>query len=173
MCSPQKEQCGWEEATIAVPACQLERKINYKTIEHRDDVYNIYSPRYNSYNEYPNNTYCVWNIADTGLVSYQIIDQQLQEPLDCNDTGCSCPDSVKISMGTNEITLCGNETLMQPQLSSNGLNVKFCSDNKHTAKGIHLVVTRHLNVEQTSIVDVTNVQKREATLAQVIDPIVI
>ena len=155
-----------EEAFIAIPSCQLERKINYTPIEHSDNIYQIYSPRYHGYKEYPNNTYCVWNVADTGLVSYQIVDQQLQEPSDCNETECGCPDSVKITMGANEITLCGSEMPIPPsQLSSNGLHVKFCSDNKYTAKGINLLATRHTNDVKIPSQDIKN--KRQATLPQV------
>ena len=104
-------------------------------------MYHIHSPRYYIENGYPNNTYCVWNVANSGLVSYHIIDQQLQEPRtrDCEGPGCDCPDSVKITMGTNEVKLCGSSMpSMNHLVSSNGLHVKFCSDNKHSAKGIFI-----------------------------------
>ena len=164
MCSPQEEKCSLEKGLIAVPSCQLERKINYSEIEHSDNIYQIYSPRYHGYNDYPNKTYCVWNVADSGLVSYQIVDQRLQEPSDCNGTGCDCPDSVKITMGANEITLCGSEMPIPPgQVSSNGLHVKFCSDNKYTAKGINLLATRLTNVKPPT----QHLNKRQATIIQV------
>ena len=100
-------------------------------------TYQIYSPQYNGY---PDNTYCVWNIANTGLVSYRIIDQQLQEPSNCSGPGCDCPDSVKISAGVHESKLCGSH---DPSLSNNrqspeGLQVKFCSDNKQNARGFRM-----------------------------------
>ena len=104
-------------------------------------MYHIHSPRYYTNSDYPNNTYCVWNVANSGVVSYHIMDQQLQEPRthDCEGSGCDCPDSVKITMGTNEVKLCGSSMpSMKHLVSSNGLHVKFCSDNKHTAKGVFI-----------------------------------
>ena len=63
-------------------------------------------------------------------------------------------------MGTNEITLCGNEMLFPPnQLSSNGLKMTFCSDNKHTAKGFQLIARRLGESLET--------QKREVMIIQV------
>ena len=47
-------------------------------------------------------------------------------------------------MGSNEVKLCGSK--MPPvvnQMSFDGLQVKFCSDNKHTSKGILLMAYRH------------------------------
>ena len=129
-----------EYANVTILSCQLERKSNYKPIERiRNESsgnYQIYSPQYYGYSEYPNNTYCVWNVADTGFVTYRIIDQRLQEPSNCDGPGCACPDSVKISVEANEIMLCGSQLPQVTwQMSSNGLQVKFCSDNKQTAKG--------------------------------------
>lgn len=151
MCRPQEEKCGWEEGTISVPSCKLERKIKYKPIDKVEGMYQINSPRYHGYSEYPNNTYCVWNVANTGFVSYQIVDQQLEEPLKCDDPGCDCPDSVKITMGKNEITLCGSGThsasILSP-FSFNGLHVKFCSDNKNSAKGFNMLASK-IDVEVT------------------------
>jgi len=45
----------------------------------------------------------VWNIANEGLVTYQIVDQMLQASCDENDENCNCPDFMKITMGGNEI----------------------------------------------------------------------
>ena len=117
----------------------------------------IYSPHYSSYDDYPNNTYCVWNVADTGYVTAHIIEQELQEPSkDCNKLGCDCPDHVKITMGANVITLCGNTmSTMNNLISVNGLHVKFCSDNMHTAKGFFMLANK--------MSDPVTVQIREAT----------
>ena len=135
-------KCGWEKGEILIPQCKLERKTDYKPIDQiRDAMYHIHSPRYYTHNDYPNNTYCVWNVANSGVVSYHIMNQQLQEPMthDCNGSGCDCPDGVKIIMGSNKMKLCGSRMpSMSYLLSSNGLHVKFCSDNKHTAKGIFI-----------------------------------
>ena len=135
-----------EKVDILIPQCELERKNDYKTIDqfrvgNLDIMYHIHSPRYFTDSDYPNNTYCVWNVANSGLVSYHIMNQTLQEPVtqNCNGSGCDCPDYVKITMGSNEVKLCGNTMPSTPYLlSSNGLHVKFCSDNKHTAKGIFI-----------------------------------
>ena len=114
------------------------------------DMYHIYSPHYYSNNDYPNNTYCVWNVSNSGFVTYTIMDQQLQEPEtgDCNGVGCDCPDSVKIT-GSYEVKLCGSSmSSTDPpfyMVSSNGLNVKFCSDNKYTAKGFDMVAYKPSN----------------------------
>ena len=63
--------------------------------------------------------------------------------MNCSEKGCNCPDNVKISAETNEITLCGDKMpIPSGHLSSNGLHVTFCSDNKHTAKGVHLLARR-------------------------------
>jgi len=86
-------------------------------------------------------------VANTGLVSYRIVDQQLQVPSRCNKTGCDCPDSVEITMGAKKIRLCGSNTPSPTnQLSLDGLHVKFCSDNKYSAKGIHLLAYKHDDV---------------------------
>ena len=100
--------------------------------------------------------YCIWNIADEGLVTYRIIDQRLQEPGDCEGTGCDCPDSMSIKMGVNEIKLCGGR--MPPianQMSSDGLQVKFCSDNMHTSKGILVMAYRYSNQSEVENVMTT------------------
>ena len=95
---------------------------------------------------YPNNTYCVWNVANTGIVSYYILDQQLENPA-CSD--CDCPDSIKISMGSNEVKLCGSDMpSMKHLISSNGLHVKFCSDNKNTAKGFFMGANKLPDVQK-------------------------
>lgn len=52
-------------------------------------------------------------------------------------------------MGTNEIRLCGSSHIsLHEQLSSNGLQVKFCSDNKYTARGFNLLAYK---VDPTSL----------------------
>ena len=68
------------------------------------------------------------------------MEQQLQESRtnDCEGPDCDCPDFVKIRMGRNEDKLCGNMITYNYRMSSNGLHAKFCSDNKHTAKGINI-----------------------------------
>jgi len=72
-------------------------------------MYLIHSPRY-YHGDYPNITYCVWNVANSGFVSTHIMDQQLEEPRthDCWGPACNCPDNVKITMGTTEVKLCGS-----------------------------------------------------------------
>ena len=109
------------------------------------DIYQIHSPHYFIHDNYSNNTYCVWNVADTGLVTYHIMDQQLQEPVikGCDGPGCDCPDVVKLTMGNTKIKLCGSTMpSMNYLISFDGLHVTFCSDNKHTAKGINMVVNK-------------------------------
>ena len=89
-------------------------------------------------------------MADTGLVTYHIMDLQLQEPVTkgCDGPGCDCPDSVKMMMGNTEIKLCGSTMpSMNYLISSNGLHVKFCSDNKHTAKGFNMIVNKFSDIE--------------------------
>ena len=168
MCRPQEEKCGWEIGTISVLGCELQRKIKYRPIDQSEDVYQIYSPRYFGYNEYPNDTYCVWNVANKGLVSYQIVDQKLQEPSDCDGPGCDCPDSVKITMGSNEIKLCGSDMpTLSTQFSDDGLQVKFCSDNTETAKGFHLLAYKLDDAEPAE--SQSDAQKREVTAAEVGD----
>ena len=143
-------RCHLEYKNVIIPSCQLQRKTNYRPIElttnynplFSKSTYQIYSPGYYGRNEYPNNTYCVWNVTNTGLVSYRIVDLQLQEPSDCNGSGCACPDSVKISAGANEIIFCGSQVMSLYQISSNGLQVKFCSDNQQSAKGFLINATR-------------------------------
>ena len=90
--------------------------------------------------------YCIWNIAEEGLVTYRIIDQRLQEPSNCEEPGCDCPDSMSFKMGVNEVKLCGSK--MPPivnQMSSGGLQVKFCSDHMHASKGILVMAYRYNN----------------------------
>ena len=72
------------------------------------------------------------------------MEQQLQEPMtdDCDGLGCDCPDYVKIKMGRNEDKLCGNMLMYNYRVSPNGLHMKFCSDNKHTAKGIYILAVK-------------------------------
>lgn len=162
MYRPQEEKCHYEVRNISVPTCELQRKSHKnKTIDLSEEVYQIYSPRYFGYRDYPNNTYCVWNVLATGLVSYQIVDQQLQEPLDCDWPGCDCPDNVKITMGSNEIKLCGTEMpTVSTQFSDDGLQVKFCSDNTESAKGFHLLAYVLTDSEPLPIINIRCKQKR-------------
>ena len=165
MYRPQEEKCGWEVGTISVPTCELQKAAKNGTIHETEGVYQIYSPRYFGYRNYPNNTYCVWNVSVTGLVSYQIVDQQLQEPLDCDGPGCDCPDSVIISMGSDEIKLCGTDMpTLSTQFSDDGLQVKFCSDNTESAKGFHLLA---YVLSDSVPVSTSDVNKREITLSEV------
>ena len=133
---------------VTVLSCELSPRLPTKEISQRNDtygtIYQINSPYYFGYRQYPNNMYCIWNIANEGFVTYRIVDQQLQEPDNCNGPGCDCPDNMKIKMGANEIKLCGSK--MPPivnQMSSDGLQVQFCSDNMHTSKGILMMAYRY------------------------------
>lgn len=109
-------------------------------------TYRINTPKYFSCDSYPNNVYCVWNIANKGFVTYRIMDKQLQEPSDCDGPGCNCPDSFTISAGDDEIKLCGNTKFsIVNRFSWNGLQMTFCSDNKYGAKGILMTAYRHIS----------------------------
>ena len=128
-----------------MPDCKLIQRTSFQEIDFIQNsfgtiVYQIYTPHYFGYNKYPDNTYCIWNVADEGVVSYLIIDKQLQESGDCDGPGCNCPDSVTITSGANEIKLCGNPTpsLIYP-VSTNGLQVTFCSDNMLGNKGFYMI----------------------------------
>ena len=121
--------------------CKLIQITSFQEIDFIQDsfgiIYQINTPHYFGYNEYPNNTYCIWNVADKGFVTYCIIDQQLQEPSDCDGPGCDCPDSVTITSGASETKLCGTTTpSLVNQVSTNGLQVTFCSDNMLGSKGV-------------------------------------
>lgn len=116
-------------------------KISTISIDQRDTtngiIYQINSPNYFLLREYPNNLYCMWNIANDGLVTYQIVDQQLQNATDCDGDSCDCPDFIKIVTGGNELKLCGSgKRDISSQISDVGLQVKFCSDNAIASKGI-------------------------------------
>jgi len=88
--------------------------------------------------------FCVWNVANEGLVTYRVVDQQLQNTSDCEDEACKCPDHMKIAMGGNEMTLCGSRRPdISNQMSSDGLHVKFCSDSAVNSRGILLMAYRH------------------------------
>ena len=161
---PQEEKCGWEKGIISEPSCQLERKIAYSPIDQIEGdsytTYQIYSPRYFGHKEYPNNTYCAWNITNKGYVMYKIIDQQLQEPCNESTPDCKCPDGVKITgKGTNELKLCGSGMTNELSIATNGFQIEFFSDNKYTAKGFHLLAYKfHSEL---------SVEKREITTAEV------
>ena len=122
-------------------------------------MYEISTPRFHSMNGYPSNTYCVWNVADSGFVSYHVMEQQLQEPMtdDCDGPGCDCPDYVKIKMGKNEEKLCGNMLTNNYGVSPNGLHVKFCSDNKHTAKGVYIRTSKLPKIQKRETKQVATV----------------
>jgi len=65
-------------------------------------------------------------------------------------------------MGTNKIKLCGSNTpILNDQLSFNGLHVKFCSDNKYSAKGIYLLAHKHDDVPVSAAVLPLDHKKRE------------
>ena len=166
---PQEEQCHLETGTfLASSACELQREtyknLTYKSF-YKSEVYEVYSPQYFEVEDYPNNTYCVWNVSDTGIVHYHIVDQQLQESADCDKAGCDCPDSVKITMGSNQIRLCGSDKLVEStQISDNGLQVTFCSDNTTTAKGFHLLAYKFTDIVSASPLDFN---KRETTISEV------
>ena len=165
-----QEKCEWVLGNISETTCQLERKYTkwlYASSYQSTEVYEIYSPQYFDVENYPNNTYCVWNVANTGFVSYHIVDQQLQKPTDCDETGCDCPDNVKITMGSNEITLCGNNMPTVPtQFSDDGLKVEFCSDHAETAKGFHLQAYILTDIVPTSP-PMSDKHKREITTSKV------
>ena len=154
--SPVQLVCEETIVHASVLQCQLERKTPYWSITQLSEgVYDVTSPGFYGEEGYPNNTYCVWNVANGGLTSYHFIYQELQEPDDCEEPGCDCPDFVKIKMGTKEMRLCGSDDM--PSMTSmdnndgvspDGLHVKFCSDNKHTAKGFYLMATRSAQSEQ-------------------------
>ena len=136
-------ECKWVWRTTLGQECKLERKTGYEPIEKIAGEYHIYSPRY-YIGDYRNNTYCVWNVANSGYINYHIMSQQLQQPANmnsCSGPGCNCPDSVTITMGTNELKLCGSAMPSATYYpSSNGLHVRFCSDNKQTARGFFIRV---------------------------------
>ena len=143
-------KCTTPLRNVTVLDCKLIPRQPTKEIDQRNEtfgtIYQINSPRYFGYNAYPDNMYCVWNVADEGFVTYRIIDQKLQNKSDCDGSGCDCPDTMTIEMGNNEMKLCGSK--MPPivnQMSSDGLKVTFCSDNMHSAKGILLMAYRHNN----------------------------
>ena len=137
------EVCSTKTGEFLEQRCKLERKTAYESIQQIAlGEYHVYPQRYYEDANYPNNTFCVWNIANSGYVSFHIMEQQLQAPANasiCAGPGCDCPDSVRITMGTNGLKLCGaTPPSTRYHVSSNGLHVKFCSDNKHTAKGFFI-----------------------------------
>jgi len=151
--------------------CKLSKSSPTKVIDQRTEqygtIYQINSPRYFAYADYSNNTYCIWNIAKKGFVTYRVVDQQLQSPSDCDKPGCRCPDSTIITMGANEVKLCGSRMpAIVNQMSSDGLQVKFCSDNQQSAKGILVMAYRHTeNFQPESILNpittTVDVQEKE------------
>ena len=140
----------------SVLQCQLDRKTAYNPITQiSEGMFEITSPGFYGEDGYPNKTYCVWNVANGGIASYHIIHQELQEPGNCEGPGCDCPDYIKIKMGVNEVKLCGSDDIpsmtsmaYKYHVSSDGLHVKFCSDNKYTTKGVFLRATKSAQTEQ-------------------------
>lgn len=146
---PSEAKIKLERRKVLEPYCGLEkirtRPIDKSNVTH-GTIHQINSPSYFSLKEYPNNIYCMWNVADDGLVTYRIVDQQLQNATDCDEDSCDCPDFMKIKMGKNEIKLCGSRMpQLTNQISSDGLRVSFCSDSQHKSKGILLMAYKHKN----------------------------
>ena len=145
-------ECSYPLRNVTVLDCQLNIKFNKEINQQNESfgtIYQVNSPRYFGYRTYPEDMYCIWNIANEGLVTYRIIDQQLQNASDCDGPGCECPDTMMVRMGSNEVKLCGSTMPpMVNHMSSDGLQVKFCSDNRHTAKGILLMAYRHNNQQE-------------------------
>jgi len=151
-----REKCTTRKANVTIPDCKLISRTPDKEINQREEefgtIYQINSPNYFGYKEYPNNMFCVWNIANGGLVTYRVVDQQLQNASDCEDEACKCPDHMKITMGGNEMTLCGSRRPdISNQMSSDGLHVKFCSDSAVNSRGILLMAYRHKSQVTTSL----------------------
>jgi len=144
---PSPEICEFKRGKVLEHHCVLE-KIRTKLIDQRNVthgiIHQINTPNYFSLKEYPNNFYCMWNISYNGLVTYRIVDQQLQNATDCEEDACDCPDFMKIKMGRNEIKLCGSSMpQLTNQISSNGLHLSFCSDSHHKSKGILVMAYKH------------------------------
>ena len=137
---------------VTIIDCKLEHRFDKEINQQNEScgtIYQVNSPHFFENHTYPENTYCIWNIANEGLVTYRIIQQQLQNAGDCDGPRCDCPDSMIVRMGHNEIKLCGSTMPpMVNHMSLDGLQVKFCSDNKHEAKGILLMAYRHNNQEE-------------------------
>ena len=142
-----KQKCKYVLKNITVLDCKLIQRI-FREIDFRLEtfgiIYQINTPRYFGYNAYSANMYCIWNVADEGFVTYRIFDQQLQEPSDCDGPGCDCPDSVTVTSGASETKVCGSAIpSLINQLSPNGLQVKFCSDNMLSRKGVLILAFVH------------------------------
>ena len=123
--------------------CKLKHRFDIE-INHQNEgfgtIYQINTPHFFGCNTYPANTYCIWNVANEGFVSYWIMHQQLQNPTsDCDGPGCDCPDSMIVRMGDDELKLCGDYLpSSRYHISFDGLQLIFCSDNYYEAKGILL-----------------------------------
>jgi len=149
-----RQKCTTRKANITISDCELVSRTLDKKINQREEefgtIYQINSPYYFGTREYPNNVFCVWNIANEGLVTYRVVDQMLQDASDCDDEACKCPDHMKITMGGNEMTLCGSKRPdISNQISSDGLHVKFCSDNAVNSRGILVMAYRHKGSQVT------------------------
>ena len=144
--------CSYPLRNVTVLDCELYKKWDREISQQNETfgtIYQINSPQYFGYETYPENMYCIWNIANKDLVTYRIIDQRLQNASDCDGPGCNCPDAMMVRMGSNEVKLCGSTMPpMVNHMSSDGLQVKFCSDHMHTAKGILLMAYRHNNQQE-------------------------
>jgi len=151
-----REKCTTRKANIIIPDCELQPRTPKKEIDQRTEesgtIYQVNSPSYFGHQNYQNNMFCVWNIANEGLVTYRIVDQNLQNASDCDhDEACKCPDHMKITMGGNQMTLCGSRRPdISNQISSDGLRVEFCSDNAGTSRGILVMAYRHKGNEVTA-----------------------
>ena len=174
-----RKECKKIRPKEEIHFCEL-KPFPRKQISQREEygtIYQINSPNYFGYRNYPNSTYCVWNIANQGLVSYRIVDQMLQNvTTDCNegDKDCKCPDFMKVTMGGNELKLCGSRRPdISNQMSSDGLHVKFCSDNAISSRGVLVMAYRHKEGGNSSFDFTTNVDsKKKRQVSSVSKPIV-
>ena len=110
-----RDACTKKRANVAISGCEL-RPLPPKTISQRAEefgtIYQINSPNYFIHRHYPSKTYCVWNIANEGVVTYRVVDLMLQNATtDCDedDKDCKCPDFMKIVIGGNKLKLCGSK----------------------------------------------------------------
>jgi len=89
---------------------------------------------------------------------------------DCNED-CKCTDFMKVTMGGNELKLCGSRRPdISNQMSSDGL--KFCSDNAISSRGV-LVMAYHYKEGGNSSFDLTTVinSRKKRQVSSVLKPI--
>ena len=175
-----RDVCTKTRVNVTIPDCEL-RPLPAKNISQRIEefgtIYQINSPNYFGYRNYPNSIYCVWNIANEDLVTYRVVDQMLQNATtgcDEDDEDCKCPDYMKVVMGGNELKLCGSKRpVIANQMSSDGLHVKFCSDNDISSRGILVMAYRHKGTGNQSV-DLTNVMvnKKKRQVSTILKSIV-